>query len=91
MNILPFFTFLRSPVYIIIALCVSWFLFQNSVSSHAHQFSVFFLFLFIELYGGTIGSIVGENQHRMLTWTLPHFRKRLMIWSIIIGLSSVIV
>ncbi|MXZ11487.1 MAG: hypothetical protein F4Y79_18845, partial [Gemmatimonadetes bacterium] len=27
----------------------------------------------------------------MLTWTLPHFRKRLMIWSIIIGLFSVVV
>lgn len=91
MNILPFFTFLRSPVYIIIALCAGWFVFQNALSSQAHQFSVFFLFFFIELYGGTIGSIVGENQHRMLTWTLPHFRKRLMIWSIIIGLSSVIV
>ena len=91
MGILPFFTFLRSPVYIIIASCVGWFLFQNSVSSHAHQFSVFFLFFFFALYGGTIGSIVGENQHRMLTWALPHFRKRLMIWSIIIGLFSVVV
>ncbi len=91
MGILPFFTFWRSPVYIIIALCVGWFLFQNLVSSHAHRFSVFFLFLFFELYGGIIGSIVGENQHRRLTWTLPHFRKRLMIWSIIIGLFSVVV
>ena len=91
MGILPFLTFLRSPVYIIIASCVGWFLFQNSVSSHAHQFSVFFLFFFFALYGGTIGSIVGENQHRMLTWALPHFRKRLMIWSIIIGLFSVVV
>ena len=91
MGILPFFTFLRNPVYIIIASCVGWFLFQNSVSSHAHRFSVFFLFFFIEIYGGIIGSIVGENQHRMLTWTLPHFRKRLMIWSIIIGLFSVVV
>ena len=90
MNILPFFTFLRRPAYIIIALCVGWLLFQNSVSSHAHRFSVFFLFLFIELYGGIIGSIVGENQHRMLTWPLPHFRKRLMIWSIIVGLFSVV-
>ena len=91
MGILPFFTFFRSSVYIIIALCVGWLLFQNSVSSHAHRFSVFFLFCFFELYGGIIGSIVGENQHRMLTWTLPHFRKRLMIWSIIIGLFSVVV
>ena len=91
MGILPFFTFLRSPVYIIIALCVSWFLFQNALASHAHRFSVFFLFFFIKLYGGIIGDIVGENQHRMLTWTLPHFRKRLMIWSIIIGLFSVMV
>ena len=91
MGILPFFTFWRSPVYIIIASCVGWFLFQNAVSSHAHQFSVFFLFFLTELYGGTIGSVVGENQHRMLTWTLPHFRKRLMIWSIIIGLFSVVV
>ena len=91
MGVLPFFTFFRSSVYIIIALCVVWLLFQNSVSSHAHQFSVFFLFCFFELYGGIIGSIVGENQHRMLTWTLPHFRKRLMIWSIIIGLFSVVV
>ena len=91
MGILPFFTFWRSPVYIIIASCVGWFLFQNSVSSHAHQFSVFFLFFFFALYGGIIGSIVGENQHRMLTWTLPHFRKRLMIWSIIVGLFSVVV
>ncbi len=91
MGILPFFTFWRRPVYIIIALCAGWFLFQNSVSSHAHQFSVFFLFFFFELYGGIIGNIVGENQYRMLTWTLPHFRKRLMIWSIIIGLFSVVV
>ena len=90
MGILPFFTFWRSPVYIIIASCVGWFLFQNALSSHAHQFSVFFLFFFIELYGGIIGDIVGENQHRMLTWTLPHFRKRLMIWSIIVGLFSVV-
>lgn len=90
MGILPFFTFWRRPVYIIIALCAGWFLFQNSVSSHAHRFSLFFLFFFFELYGGIIGSIVGENQHRMLTWTLPHFRKRLMLWSIIIGLFSVI-
>lgn len=91
MNILPFFTFLRSPVYIIIALCVVWFLFQNSVSSHAHRFSVYFLFYFFLLYGGIIGSIVRENQYRMLTWTLPHFRKRLMIWAIIIGLFSIVV
>ena len=91
MGILPFFTFFRSSVYIIIALCAGWFLFQNAVSSHAHRFSLFFLFFFFQLYGGTIGSIVRENQHRMLTWTLPHFRKRLMIWSIIVGLSSVIV
>ena len=91
MNIFPFFTFLRSPVYIIIAFCVVWFLFQNSVSSHAHRFSLFFLFCFFQLYGGIIGSIVGENQHRMFTWTLPHFRKHLMIWSIIIGLFSVVV
>ena len=91
MGILPFFTFFRSPVYIIIALCVSWFLFQNSVSSHAHGFSGFYLFFFFELYGGIIGSIIEENQHRMFTWTLPHFRKRLMIWSIIIGLFSVVV
>lgn len=91
MGILPFFTFWRSPVYIIIASCVGWFLFQNALSSHAHQFSVFFLFFFFALYGGTIGSIVGENQHRMLTWPLPHFRKRLIIWSIIIGLFSVVV
>ncbi len=91
MGVLPFFTFWRRPVYIIIALCAVWFLFQNSVSSHAHQFSVFFLFFFFELYGGIIGNIVGENQYRLLTWTLPHFRKRLMIWSIIIGLFSVVV
>ena len=91
MGILPFFTFFRSSVYIIIALCVVWLLFQNSVSSHAHQFSVFFLFCFFELYGGIIGSVVGENQHRMLTWTLPHFRKRLIVWSIIVGLFSVVV
>ena len=91
MGILPFFTFLRSPVYIIIASCVGWFLFQNALASHAHRFSVFFLFFFIEIYGGIIGDIVGENQHRMLTWALPHFRKRLMIWSIIIGLFSVVV
>ncbi len=90
MNILPFFTFLRNPSYIIIALCVGWFLFQNSLASHTHWFSLFFLFLFFELYGGIIGSIVGENQHRMLTWTLPHFRKRLMNWSIIVGLFSVV-
>ena len=91
MGILPFFTFWRSPVYIIIASCVGWFLFQNALSSHAHRFSVFFLFFLTELYGGTISSVVGENQHRLLTWTLPHFRKRLMIWSIIIGGFSVVV
>ena len=91
MGILPFFTFWRRPVYIIIALCAGWFLFQNALSSHAHQFSVFFLFFFFQLYGGIIGNIVGENQYRMLTWTLPHFRKRLMIWSIIVGLFSIIV
>ena len=90
MNILPFFTFFRSSVYIIIASCVGWFLFQNLLASHAHRFSVFFLFFLTELYGGTIGSIVGENQHRMLTWTLPNFRKRLMLWSIIVGLFSVV-
>ena len=90
MGILPFFTFLRSPVYIIMALCVGCFLALNLLASHAHRFSVFFLFYLFELYGGAIGSIVGENQHRMLTWTLPHFRKRLMIWSIIIGLFSVV-
>ena len=90
MGILPFFTFFRSSVYIIIALCAGWFLFQNALSSHAHQFSLFFLFFFFSLYGGTIGSIVGENQHRMLTWTLPHFRKRLILWSIIVGLFSVV-
>ena len=91
MGILPFFTFLRSPTYIFIAFFVGWFLFQNLLASHAHRFSVFLLFFFFELYGGMIGSIVGENQHRMLTWTLPHFRKRLMIWSIIVGLFSVVV
>ena len=26
----------------------------------------------------------------MLTWTLPHFRKRLMIWSAIVGLFSIV-
>ena len=49
-------------------------------------FLVFLLFFFLAFWGGTIGSIVEENQYRMLTWTLPHFRKRLMIWSIIVGL-----
>ncbi len=91
MGILSFFTFLRSPVYIVSIFIVgSFFFFHVSSSSHIHRLSVFFLFLFIEFCGGTIGSIVGENQHRMLTWTLPHFRKRLMIWSIIVGLFSVV-
>ena len=93
MGILSFFTFLRSPVYIVSIFIVGSFFFfhvSSSSSSHIHRLSVFFLFLFIEFCGGAIGSIVGENQHRMLTWTLPHFRKRLMIWSIIVGLFSVV-
>ena len=90
MGILPFFTFLRSPVYIVSIFFVGFFFLQALSSSHTHQLSVILLFFFLELCGGTIGSTVGENQHRMLTWTLPHFRKRLMIWSVIVGLFFVV-
>ena len=90
MGILPFFTFLRSPVYILIALFAYLLLAYVLSSSQADRISVFVLFFFIEFWGGTIGSMVGENQYRMLTWTLPHFRKRLLIWSAIVGLFSII-
>ncbi len=90
MGILPFFTFLRSPVYILIALFAYLLLAYVLSSSQTDRISIFVLFFFIEFWGGTIGSIVGENQHRMLTWTLPHFRKRLMMWSAIVGLFSVV-
>ena len=90
MGISPFFIFLRSPVYIIIAFCVCMLLAHVSSSSQTDRISVAVLFLFIEFWGGAIGSIVGENQHRMLTWTLPHFRKRLMLWAVNVGLFSVI-
>ena len=90
MGILPFFTFLRSPVYILIALFAYLLLAYVLSSSQTDRISIFVLFFFIEFWGGTIGSIVGENQHRMLTWTLPHFRKRLLIWSAIVGLFSII-
>ncbi len=90
MGISPFFTFLRSPVYILIAFFAYLLLAHVWMSSQADRISVFVLFFFLKFWGGIIGSIVGENQYRMLTWTLPHFRKRLMIWSIIVGLFSVI-
>ena len=93
MGILPFFTFLRSPVYILIAFLACLLLAHVSWTADKDQFFVFLVFLlffFLAFWGGTIGSIVEENQYRMLTWTLPHFRKRLMIWSIIVGLFSVV-
>ena len=90
MGILPFFTFLRSPVYILIALFAYLLLAYVLSYSQTDRISIFVLFFFIEFWGGTIGSMVGENQYRMLTWTLPHFRKRLLIWSAIVGLFSII-
>ena len=90
MGILPFFTFLRSPIYILIAFFAYLLLAHVWMSSQTDRISVFVLFFFIEFWGGTIGSMVGENQYRMLTWTLPHFRKRLLIWSAIVGLFSVV-
>ena len=93
MGISPFFTFLRSPVYIIIAFFACLLLAHVSWTADRDQFFVFLVFLlffFSGLWGYAIGGIVAENQHRMLTWILPHFRKRLLIWSIIVGLFSVV-
>ena len=90
MGILPFFTFLRSPIYIIIAFFAYLLLAHVWMSSQADRISVFVLFFFIEFWGGIIGSMVGENQYRMLTWILPHFRKRLTMWSAIVGLFSIV-
>ncbi|MDE2724132.1 MAG: hypothetical protein F4Y39_17030 [Gemmatimonadetes bacterium] len=90
MGVLSFFTFLRSPVYIIIAFFAYLLLAHVWMSSQTDRISVFVLFFFLEFWGGTIGSMVGENQYRMLTWTLPHFRKRLLIWSATVGLFSVV-
>ena len=90
MGVLSFFTFLRSPVHIIIAFFAYLLLAHVWMSSQVDRISVFVLFFFIEFWGGTIGSMVGENQYRMLTWTLPHFRKRLLIWSATVGLFSVV-
>ena len=93
MGILPFFTFFRSPVYIVTAFFACLLLAHVSWTADKDQFFVFLVFLlffFIGFWGYAIGGIVAENQHRMLTWTLPHFRKRLLIWSIIVGLFSVV-
>ncbi len=93
MGILPFFTFLRSPVHIIIAFFACLLLAHVSWTADRDQFFVFLVFLlffFSGFWGYAIGGIVAENQHRTLTWTLPHFRKRLMIWSAIVGLFSVV-
>ena len=93
MNILPFFTFWRSPVYIVSPLFACLLLAHVSWTADRDQFFVFLVFLlffFLGFWGYVIGGIVAENQHRMLTWTLPHFRKRLMLWSIIVGLFSVV-
>ena len=93
MGILPFFTFLRSPVNILVAFFAFLLLTLVSWTADKDQFFVFLVFLlffFSGFWGYTIGGIVAENQHRTLTWTLPHFRKRLMIWSIIVGLFSVV-
>lgn len=87
MGILPFFTFLRSPVYFLIAFLACLLLTHVLLSADRDQFLVFLL---IGFWGYAIGSIIAENQHQMITWTLPHFRKRLMVWSIIIGLFSVV-
>ena len=93
MGIFPFFTFLRSSFSIITAFFACLLLAHVSWTADKDQFFVFLVFLlffFSGFWGYAIGGIVAENQHRMLTWTLPHFRKRLMIWSIIIGLFSVV-
>ncbi len=93
MGILPFFTFLRSSFFIITAFFACLLLAHVSWTADRDQFFVFLVFLlffFSGFWGYAIGGIVAENQHRMLTWTLPHFRKRLMIWSIIVGLFSVV-
>ncbi|MYB57729.1 MAG: hypothetical protein F4X51_15180 [Gemmatimonadetes bacterium] len=93
MGILSFFTFLRSPVHIIIAFFACLLLAHVSWTADRDQFFVFLVFLlffFSGFWGYAIGGIVAENQHRKLTWTLPHFRKRLLIWSIIVGLFSVV-
>ena len=94
MGISPFFIFLRSPVYIVSPLLACLLLPYVSWIADKDQFFVFLVFLlffFIGFWGYAIGGIIAENQHRMLTWTLPHFRKRLMLWSIIVGLFSVVV
>ena len=93
MGILPFFTFLRSPVYIVTAFFACLLLAHVSWTADRDQFFVFLVFLlffFSGYWGYAIGGIVAENQHRMLTWPLPHFRKRLLIWSIIVGLFFVV-
>ena len=93
MGILPFFTFFRSPVYIVTAFFACLLLAHVSWTADKDQFFVFLVFLlffFSGYWGYAIGGIVAENQHRMLTWTLPHFRKRLLIWSIVVGLFFVV-
>ena len=96
MGISPFFRLLQSPVYLFTALVVGLFLFpllifstdlsSNSFATRAYGFSIF---AFIGFWGHVIGNLVEDNQHRMLTWTLPHFRKRLMAWATSVGLLSV--
>ena len=47
MNILPFFTFLRSPVYIVMHFLHAGFSLQNSVSSHSTSIlCILFIFFF---------------------------------------------
>ena len=94
MDISPFFRLLRSPVYLWIALGISPFLilapnmdlFSNSFTDRLY---VIFLFGPIGFWGYAMGNLVGENQYRMFTWSLPHFRRRLMAWAASVGLISV--
>lgn len=94
MDIFPFFRLLRSPVYLWIALGISPLLifvptWDVTSDSFADLIFMFWLFAFIGFWGYAIGNLVGENQHRMFTWSLPDFRKRLMAWAASIGLLSV--
>ena len=94
MDIFPFFRLLRSPVYLWIALGISPLLifvptWNVSSDSFVDLIYMFWLVAFIGFWGYAIGNLVGENQHRMFTWSLPAFRKRLMAWAASIGLLSV--
>ena len=94
MDIFPFFRLLRSPVYLWIALGISPLLifvptWNVSSDSFVDLIYMFWLVAFLGFWGYAIGNLVGENQHRMFTWSLPGFRKRLMVWTASIGLLSV--